>query len=341
MDSSPTDPSSGGTGSSDDSSTDSDRHSRPAPSLRADFDARAQAARHDLESQLRTQRARLEAGNEKLKERTGRNLPAAIAIGIGLGGSVLVSLVVIKALFMIVAAILIFFIVFELTSALRFAGRDVPRIPSVVVGVAIVPAAYFFKAEGQWLTLIGGIVFISLWRLVAELARTKKTSGVDLWRDLGTGAFVQIYTTFLGSFLVLLTAQPNGQWWTLGALIIVIAVDTGAYATGLSFGKHPMAPRISPKKTWEGFAGSVAASMIAGILIAVFMIHQPWWLGLILGAVLTFTATMGDLTESLIKRDLGIKDISTWLPGHGGFLDRLDSTLPSAVAAYALYLIFT
>ncbi len=120
----------------------------------------------------------------------------------------------------------------------------------------------------------------------------------------------------------------------------MISVDTGAYATGLNFGKHPMAPRISPKKTWEGFAGSVAAAMIAGVLISLFMIHQPWWFGLIMGAALTLTATMGDLAESLIKRDLGIKDISTWLPGHGGFLDRLDSTLPSAVLAYAFYLIF-
>lgn len=313
----------------------------PAAHKRADFDARAQGARHDLEMQLRAQRARLEAGNEKLTARTGRNLPAAIGIGIGLGGSVLVSLILIKSLFMIVAVILIFFMVIELTSALRFAGRDVPRIPSALTAIAVVPAAFFWGAEGQWLTLLGGVVFISLWRLVTALSPSKKATALDLWRDLGTGAFVQIYTTFLGSFLVLLTAQEGGQWWTLGALIVVIAVDTGAYATGLNFGKHPMAPRISPKKTWEGFAGSVAAAMIAGVLISLFMIHEPWWLGILLGAILTLTATVGDLTESLIKRDLGIKDISTWLPGHGGFLDRLDSTLPSAVAAYALYLIFT
>jgi phosphatidate cytidylyltransferase len=319
----------------------SDGADHPVVSKHSDFEARAQSARHDLEGQLRAQRARIEAGNEKLTARTGRNLPAAIGIGIGLGGAVLVSLILIKSLFMIVAAILIFFMVIELTSALRFAGRDVPRIPSAVVGVAVVPAAFFWGAEGQWLTLLGGIVFISLWRLASALSPKKKTTAVDLWRDLGTGAFVQIYTTFLGSFLVLLTAQKGGQWWTLGALIVVIAVDTGAYATGLNFGKHPMAPRISPKKTWEGFAGSVAAAMIAGILVSIFMIHEPWWLGLVLGAVLTLTATIGDLAESLIKRDLGIKDISTWLPGHGGFLDRLDSTLPSAVVAYALFLIFT
>lgn len=328
-----------------DPSSDDGSSGHAASTRRADFDARAQAARHDLEAQLRAQRARIEAGNQKLTARTGRNLPAAIGIGVGLGGSVLVSLVLIKALFMIVAAVLILFMVIELTSALRFAGRNVPRIPSAVVAVAVVPAAFFWGAEGQWLTLLGGIVVISLWRILSGLGSSSRstgpTSAVELWRDLGTGAFVQIYTTFLGSFLVLLTAQDGGQWWALGTLIVVIAVDTGAYATGLNFGKHPMAPRISPKKTWEGFAGSLAAAIVAGILISLFMIHEPWWLGLVLGAVLTFTATVGDLTESLIKRDLGIKDISTWLPGHGGFLDRLDSTLPSAVVAYALFLIFT
>jgi phosphatidate cytidylyltransferase len=126
----------------------------------------------------------------------------------------------------------------------------------------------------------------------------------------------------------------------LSALIVVIAVDTGAYATGLNFGKHPMAPRISPKKTWEGFAGSVAASLVAAVLLSVFLLDEPWWFGFVFGGVIIVTATIGDLSESLIKRDLGIKDISTWLPGHGGFLDRLDSTLPSAAAAFGLYLLF-
>ncbi len=323
-----------GTAPSDPDPSGSSNQKRP------DFDERAHNARHELEANLRAQRARLEASNEKLTARTGRNLPAAIGIGVGLGGSVLLSLVLVKWVFVIVAAVLIFFIVIELTNALRSAGRKVPRIPSVVVAMAVVVASYVWKAEGQWLVLLGGVVVISVWRLVEQALPSRRASAADTGRDLAAGAFVQIYTTFLGSFLVLLTAQEGGQWWALGTLIIVIAVDTGAYATGLNFGKHKMAPRISPKKTWEGFAGSVASAMIAGVLISVFMIHEPWWLGIILGAVLTLTATVGDLTESLIKRDLGIKDISAWLPGHGGFLDRLDSTLPSAVVAYALYLIF-
>ncbi|GAA4665229.1 phosphatidate cytidylyltransferase [Frondihabitans cladoniiphilus] len=330
----------------------SEHPSSPSKHPRGDFDNRATAARHDLENQLRAQRARFEERNEKLTARTGRNLPAAIGIGAGMGAIVLLSLILFKWIFMIVAAILVFFMVLELTNALRTAGRRVPRIPSIATGLAVVPAAYFWKAEGQWLVLLGGIVVISLWRLVeaalptgAESTTASATEGRRggraLFKDLQSGAFVQIYTTFLGSFLALLTAQPGGQWWTLTALIVVICVDTGAYATGLNFGKHKLAPKISPGKTWEGFAGSVGVSMIAGIILSIFMIHQPWWFGLILGAVFSITATIGDLSESLIKRDLGVKDISTWLPGHGGFLDRLDSMLPSAVVAYGLYLIFT
>jgi phosphatidate cytidylyltransferase len=109
----------------------------------------------------------------------------------------------------------------------------------------------------------------------------------------------------------------------------------------LLFGKHPMAPRISPKKTWEGFGGSITLATIAGIVVSIFMLHEEWWVGLVFGIALALTATLGDLTESLIKRDLGIKDMSTWLPGHGGFLDRLDSVLPSAAVAYTLFLLFS
>ena len=140
--------------------------------------------------------------------------------------------------------------------------------------------------------------------------------------------------------LLLLLANDGGQWWVLSFIVVVVLVDVGAYATGLNFGKHPMAPTISPKKTWEGLAGAVAAALVGGVLLAIFALDQPWWFGLIFGAVIAATATAGDLSESLLKRDIGIKDMSSWLPGHGGFLDRLDSILPSAAAAYVLWFVF-
>ncbi|KXZ57850.1 Phosphatidate cytidylyltransferase [Microbacterium laevaniformans] len=124
-------------------------------------------------------------------------------------------------------------------------------------------------------------------------------------------------------------------------LIAVVATDTGAYASGLAFGSHPMAPRISPKKTWEGFAGGALATLIASVLWALFVLGIPWWAGVVFGLLILGCATVGDLGESMIKRDLGIKDMSSWLPGHGGVLDRLDSILPSAAAALALYFLFS
>ena len=127
----------------------------------------------------------------------------------------------------------------------------------------------------------------------------------------------------------------------LAFIIIAVVSDTGAYAAGLAFGRHPMAPRISPKKTWEGFAGAALAALVAGVLLALFMLGLPWWTGLVIGAVILGTATAGDLGESMIKRDLGIKDMSSWLPGHGGVLDRLDSILPSVVGALALFYLFS
>lgn len=289
----------------------------------------------DFEAQAR-------AANEKINARTGRPLLRAIGVGLLLGGSLLVSLLILKELYMVFAGALVAFLAYELATALRSAGRDVPRIPTVVAAVAVVPATFYWLDEGHWWVTLGGIAVITLWRLVEQLVRpSARASSRDLLLDFGAGALIMIYIAFMAGFTVLLTAQEGGQWWTLAFLIVVVAVDTGAYASGLAFGKHLMAPAISPKKTWEGFAGSVAAALIAGVLLALFMLQQPWWVGVILALAMVLTATSGDLAESLIKRDLGIKDISSFLPGHGGFLDRLDSALLSGAVAYALFLIFT
>jgi phosphatidate cytidylyltransferase len=287
----------------------------------------------DFEAQVR-------AANDKINERTGRPLLTAIVVGLVLGGSLLVSLLVIKELYMVFAAVLILFATYELASALRAAGRDVPRIGAIIAGLAVVPATFYWGAAGHWLVTLAGIGFVSLWRIVELLRPSHRSSWSAVLKDLGAGALIQAYVAFMAGFTVLLTAQDGGQWWTLAFLIVVVSVDTGAYAAGVAFGRHKMAPLISPGKTWEGFAGSVAAALLAGILLSLFMLQQPWWVGVILGLAMTITATVGDLAESLIKRDLGIKDISTWLPGHGGFLDRLDSSLLSGAVAYTLFLIF-
>ncbi|MET0589851.1 MAG: phosphatidate cytidylyltransferase [Naasia sp.] len=321
--------------------TEPDRPDRwHAPRNRAEFQAKIEAGRSELESQLRDARRQFDETQERINARTGRNLLFATVFGLVLGFAMLFSLIVFKELFLIVAAFLVVFAVVELAGALRFAGRDVPRIPSVVVAVLALPVAYFVPGGGQWWAVVGAIAVVSLWRLAELAIPSMRAPFRDVVRDLGAGALIQLYVTLLGSFAVVLVSRDGGEWWALAFLIVVIATDVGAYASGLSFGKHPMAPRISPKKTWEGFAGAALAALVGGVLLAIFMLQQPWWVGVIFGLVMVVTATVGDLAESLIKRDLGIKDISSWLPGHGGFLDRLDSILPSAAAAYALYLIF-
>ncbi|KTR38006.1 phosphatidate cytidylyltransferase [Curtobacterium oceanosedimentum] len=307
--------------------------------LRQDFDARARAARADFEAQLKQRKAEFGARNEALTARTGRNLPAAIAIALAFAVVMLAALLIWKPAFMVVAAFLLGVAVYELASAMRFAGRDVPRVPSVLAAVGMVPAAFLGGQVAALFAIIGGIVLIAVWRLVeVVLAREKPPAG-HVVRDLTNGLFVQAYITLLGACIVLLSAQPRGELWVIAFILVVVAVDTGAYATGLNLGKHPMAPRISPKKTWEGFAGSVAASILVGIVVTWLMLGLPWWTGIVLGVLISGSATLGDLTESMIKRDLGIKDISSFLPGHGGLLDRIDSILPSAAVAYVLFLV--
>jgi phosphatidate cytidylyltransferase len=307
---------------------------------RDEFRAQVQARKADLERQFEASKAQFDQAQEKIKARTGRNLILAIIIGLAFGGALLLSLLVFKQLFMLFAVVLTAFAAYELAQALRKGEYDVPRIPTVAVAVVAVPIAYYGGAGGQLLAVLGGIVIVTVWRLVEQAVPSRRRTAASVVRDLAAGAFVQGYVTFLATFTVVLTAADGGEWWTLAFIVIAVAADVGAYAFGLMFGKHKMAPVISPKKTWEGFAGGAGASLVAGVLLSLFMLQNTWWFGLIFGAVIFVTATLGDLVESLIKRDIGIKDMSSWLPGHGGFLDRLDSILPSAAVAFVAFRIF-
>lgn len=296
---------------------------------------------HEVEERIHEIEARAREMDARIEKRVGRNLPKALLFGLILGFSLLFSLIFVSELFMLFGAALVVFTSYELASALRFAGRDVPRVPVVIASLGVIAPAYYFGALGLWVAFLAGVALVTLWRLVEQVRPSLRNDpAVSLPTDLAAGFFVLAYVSLLGGFAVVMTATEGGEWWTLAYLIIVVCIDIGAYASGLAFGKTPMAPRISPKKTWEGFAGAVVVALVAGVLLALFMLGQPWWVGLILAAAMIVTATVGDLTESLVKRDLGIKDISTWLPGHGGFLDRLDSILPSTVAAYLVFLAF-
>ena len=276
----------------------------------------------DLENAIRDAGAVIEA-------RTGRNLVAALLIGSALGAVFICSLIFDKQFFLVFLAVFIGFGTWELATISRTDNRHVPRIPILISALAMVPTTYYFGALGQLLTLAAGIGFTIVWHAIQRWL--SKTTVTD--RDMIMSAFTLAYVPFLVSFTLIMTARDGGEWWTLGAMIIIASIDTGAYATGLMFGRHPMAPKISPKKTWEGFAGSIVFAVVAGYIIATQMIHIPWWWGMLFGLILVGTATTGDLIESLIKREIGTKDASQLLPGHGGFLDRLDSVLPSMFVA--------
>jgi len=290
-----------------------------------------EAAVSDFEDQVRDVNARID-------QRAGRPLWQAITIGLLLGGVFLASLFWLVELFVVFVTALVIFAVLELAGALKEKGRLRTRWPLVLVSASMIPIAFFQGAEGHLWSLVGAMVVVTLLRVGRSFfdppARATTVA------DIGVAIMVLAYIPFLGGFAVAIAAVPGGVWWVFAGVIIVVSVDVAAYASGLSFGKHPLAPKISPKKTWEGFLGSLLAALVAGGLVGTLMLGQPLWVGVLLGALLLGSATLGDLVESLIKRDLGIKDISSWLPGHGGFLDRLDSMLPSMAMLYVVFQIF-
>lgn len=313
-------------------------HVRPGPENSVfDLSLFDEGGRERIRSEVDKQRDRIRRKQDEINERSGRNLVFAIGIGVVLGIVVLASLLFIKQLFVVFGIAMVGLLVVETASAMRASGRDVPRLPSAAVAVLAVPIAYAFGPAWQWVALLAGIAVVSLWRLGEVAVSRHRPKAIEVWRDILAGAFIQIYVTFLGSFMVVLVAQEHGEFWVLGCIIVVIAIDTGAYIFGLNFGRHKMAPRISPGKTWEGLLGACLVAIGVAIVVSITLLQQPWWFGLIMAPLLVVTATAGDLTESMIKRDLGIKDMSSWLPGHGGFFDRLDSMLPSGAIVFALY----
>ncbi|GAB3599486.1 phosphatidate cytidylyltransferase [Microbacterium tumbae] len=308
---------------------------------RDELDSRVSHARDHFDSKVSHARDQLDQANERIKQRTGRDLVVAILIGVAFGAVLLSSLIFIKWLFVPIALAAALLGVYELSLALRGAGRRVDIVPQLIAGALLVLTGYFAESWLCWVVLFVSVSFVIVWRLLAQMiAKDGRTYG-DVLGDVVVGGFVQVYVPFLASIALILLAQEGGQWWVLGFIAIAVAADTGAYASGLAFGRHPMAPRISPKKTWEGFAGGAIAAVGAGVLLALYLLEMPWWAGAVLGAAVLLSATLGDLGESMLKRDIGIKDMSSWLPGHGGLLDRLDSILPSTIPALFLYFLLS
>jgi len=303
--------------------------------------AHLRAARSELENQVAQARADFEEANERIKERTGRDLIVATVIGLAIGAVLLGSLLFVKWAFVPFALGAALLAMFEFARALMASGRRVDLIPQLVAGAVVVLSAYFVDSWLHWVLLFVALAFVVVWRLVGQMASHDGRTYALVLGDVLIACFLQLYVAFLTSLCLVLLSKDGGEWWVLSFIIVAVAVDTGAYAAGITMGKHPMAPRISPKKTWEGFAGAATAAVLAAVLYGLFVLHIPIWASVIVGLVILASATVGDLGESMIKRDLGIKDMSSWLPGHGGVLDRLDSILPSAAVALALYFVLS
>jgi phosphatidate cytidylyltransferase len=273
--------------------------------------------------------------------RAGRNLPAAIAIGVGLGAYVVLSLLYLKPAFVVLVAVALVLASVELHEALKKQGMTSAIIPIAVGSVAISFGSFFAGRQEP-------VVFSTTSVLLASLALTVLASLI--WRmpkgvagfvsDAAASLLIIAYVPLLGSFGALMLAEGQGVARVVTFLLIVVMSDTGGYIAGVLFGKHPMAPKISPKKSWEGVAGSLILSTAAGICMAILALDVPFWVGIILGVSLVAVGTCGDLIESMIKRDLGIKDMSSFLPGHGGVMDRLDSLLVAAPVAWLIMYVF-
>ena len=268
------------------------------------------------------------------KKSAGRDLGAAIGVGVGLGAVIAASLFIVKAVFIGVIAVAVVVGLWELTSRLEERkGIKAPLVPLAVGGAAMVVAGYVRGTEGAWVAMALTALAVLVWRM------TEPPEGY--LKDVTAGVFAAFYVPFLATFVALMLTADDGPRRVLTFLLLTVVSDTGAYAIGWRFGKHKLAPRISPGKTREGLLGAVSFAMVAGALCMQFLIDDgTWWQGLVIGFAVAASATLGDLGESMIKRDLGIKDMGTLLPGHGGIMDRLDSLLPTAPVVWLLLVLF-
>jgi phosphatidate cytidylyltransferase len=261
-----------------------------------------------------------------LASRAGRDLRAAIIVGVAMAGAAVGTLVVYRPAFVAVVGAAVAIGLVELTQAFATVGRRVPLVPVLAGAAATLVTGYAFGAVGllgSWLLTVAAV---ALWRFAGPV-----TGYLD---DVAVSSLASVYVPFLAGFSVLLLRQPDGGVRVFAFVATVVFSDVGGYAAGVLFGRHRMAPTVSPKKSWEGFAGSVLMCVVVGAAIVPLLPDGTWWQGALFGLAMACVATLGDLGESMIKRDLGIKDMGRLLPGHGGVMDRLDSLLPAAPVAW-------
>jgi phosphatidate cytidylyltransferase len=274
--------------------------------------------------------------------RAGRDLPAAIAVGLSIGSVLIATLLFAPRFWVVLCSAAILIASHEVVRRLREGGYVIPVLPLLIGGQVTVWLTWPFHAAGA----LGGfgamVVVCMIWRLFMQDTGRRQDPGArhpssgNYLRDASATIFLAAWVPLFASFAALLVYPTDGAGRVFCLMITVVASDVGGYTVGVLIGRHPMVPAISPKKSWEGFAGSLLCGITAAILTATFLADKAPWVGALLGVVLVLTCTLGDLVESQVKRDLGIKDMGRLLPGHGGLMDRLDGVLPSAVAAWTV-----
>jgi phosphatidate cytidylyltransferase len=267
----------------------------------------------------------------KKVSRAGRNLPAAIGVGVLLGAMAIVILLFAPKGWLPVLAVAMPIATHEVVRRLREAGYDLPVIPLLIGGQAMIWLTWPYGPAGLLGAYGGTIVVCMVWRLVGQGLREQP---VNYLRDISATVLLATWVPLFASFTALLIFQDHGGIRTFTVIATVVFADIGGYVAGVLFGKHLMVPAISPKKSWEGLGGSLLFGITASVLTVAFLLAKPAWVGVPLGLMLVITGVLGDLVESQVKRDLGIKDMGTLLPGHGGIMDRIDAMLPSAVAGW-------
>ncbi len=276
-----------------------------------------------------TDESRIEPAAPSTGRRGGRDLRAATAVGLGLLGVVALTLLVRKEFFLVTVTVLLCIALWELDQAFARRGLRLPLVPLWIGTAGICVSTYQAGLEGLLVSLMLTIAAATVWRLVDG-------GGASAVRDSAAAAFATAYLPFLAGFLILILASENGQWKVLLFVMLAVASDVGGFYAGTWLGRHPLAPSVSPKKTWEGLAGSFALALVVGSVGARLLDLDPIS-GILLGVLTPISATLGDLAESLIKRDLGLKDMGSLLPGHGGVLDRIDSMLLTAPFVYVVF----
>jgi phosphatidate cytidylyltransferase len=268
------------------------------------------------------------SGPQRQRSRAGRNLPAAIGVGVILGAAVIASLVIWRPAFVFLVGVAVCVAIWELSRAIGHSGAHPPLVPLMIGGVAMCGLAWFEGPDSLAVGLLVTVLATMVWRLADGPAGYQ--------RDIAAATLVAVYVPFLGGFAALLVAPEDGAKRVLVTIAAVVLSDTGGYVAGVFLGKHAMAPTISPKKSWEGLGGSLVATGLGGAVLLYYLFNvAPWW-GVLFGLALSVAAVVGDLAESMLKRDLGVKDMSSLLPGHGGVMDRLDSVLFALPTAYLL-----